>query len=137
MSWFAVVNGTHKYVVYGTGDEGVIPQLFDLVGDPDETTNMFNTSDAARAGAAALDQLLRTQIDYPSVARDVALYQKQQFEWWAVNGTDDWEKEISGPALRWSASWAAHPAKALAAVKAWRANATIAIRPCDGRITNL
>jgi hypothetical protein len=35
MSWFAVVNGSHKLVQYGTGLQ-VPPQLFDLESDPGE-----------------------------------------------------------------------------------------------------
>ena len=33
MAWFAVVNGSHKLVQYGTGSQ-VPPQLFDLITDP-------------------------------------------------------------------------------------------------------
>lgn len=137
MSWFAVTNGSHKLVQYGTGTEGVPPQLFDLDGDPGETTNLFNASDAARAAVAALDAALRARIDYPAVARDVAAYQKAQFQWWAANGTADWEAEIASDRVRWSGAWAAHPREALAAVKAWLAAPGAPIRACDGRVANV
>jgi hypothetical protein len=133
MSWFAVMDGTYKLVQYGTGDQ-VPPQLFNLSADPHEMTNLYNASPAYVAIAEDLDAKLRSNIDYPAVALDVALYQKQQFLWWAANGTTHWEEEIKSANVRWSTSWAEYPDQALAAVKAWMANDTVAIQPCNGKL---
>ena len=132
-SWFAVANGTHKYIVYGAGGL-VAPQLFDLVNDPSETTNLFNSSDAARAAQASLDAAQRTIIDYPSVAQDVADYQLEQLRWWAANGTTDWRKEIQSPNIRWHDAFAAHSKEALAAVEAYLAQPAAVIRACNGAV---
>ena len=133
MSWFAAVNGTHKYVVFGAG--GLVPpQLFDLAADPSETANLFNTSDAAREAQASLDAALRSVIDYPAVAQDVAAYQLDQFRYWAANATTDWRKEIQSANVRWQAAFAAHKAEALAAVEAYLAQPAAVIRPCNGAL---
>jgi choline-sulfatase len=130
MSWFLLMNGTHKLVQYGTGQE-VPPQLFDLVADVDE---MKNLAPAHPEAVAALDEQMRTLIDYPEVALDVALYQKQQLRFW-VNATGTgWEKQIV--AQRWQQSWEEAPAKALAAVQAYLADDEIAILPCNGNLSN-
>jgi len=131
MSWFAVSNGSHKLIQFGTGAQ-VAPQLFDLEADPDELTNLHNASAAARAAEAALDAQLRALINYPSVAQDVADYQLAQFKFWAESQAD-WRAEIASGDVRWQAAWAAHPAAALAAAEAYLAQAPpAAIRPCDG-----
>ena len=46
--------------------------LHDSVVDPTELVNIFNASAAARALTATLDAALRSHIDYPAVALDVA-----------------------------------------------------------------
>ena len=134
-SWFAVMNGTHKLVVFGSGGL-VAPQLFDLSADPGETTNLFNTSDAARAAQASLDAALRSIIDYPAVAQDVASYQLAQFKRWAAS-VPDWRKEIQSANVRWQAAFAAHSAEALAAVEAYLAQPSAVIRPCNGAVASL
>jgi hypothetical protein len=97
MSWFSVMDGTYKLVQYGTGEQ-VIPQLFNLSADPTESINLLipPVSPAIAALAATLDAQLRTQIDYPAVAKDVALYQHQQFVAWTQTQVD-WKKEIASP----------------------------------------
>ena len=133
MSWFAVVNGSHKLVQYGTGLE-VPPQLFDLCADPGEMTNLFNTSDAARAAEAALDAALRTVVDYPAVAQDIAEYQLAQFRYW-TNVTHDWRTVLNSSQMRWQEPYNAHSAIALAAAETYLAQAGPAtIVPCDGRL---
>jgi len=133
MSWFAISDGTMKLVQYGTGKE-VLPQLFNLTADPGE---MNNLQAVAPDVVASMDVLLRTQVDYPSVALDVAAYQKQQFLWWTVNGTHDWETEIHSLAVRWSPSWAYSPNQSLEAVKAWMANKTTYIQACDAKLSRV
>ena len=82
-------------------------------------------SAATNATFAELEADLRTVVDYPSVARDVADYGQKMFAWWAVNGSHmghpSWEQALNAPGLRWDASWDADAAASLAAVKAWRA----------------
>ena len=132
MAWFAVVNGTHKLVQYGTGAE-VPPQLFDLVADPGEARNLANTP-AGAAAVPALDAALRSVIDYPSVALDVADYQRTQFRFW-VNETRAWRSVLASPQMRWQAAFAAHSDLALAAAEAYLAQTgAAAIVPCDGRL---
>jgi hypothetical protein len=132
MSWFGVFNGTHKLVVYGSGGEGIPPQVFDTLSDPGETLNLAPTLPVGEL--AALDAALRSLVDYPSVALDVALYQKQQLRFW-VNATGaGWETEVVK--LRWEAAWNAEPDRAMKAFKAYLYNDTIAIQPCNGALVN-
>jgi arylsulfatase K len=130
MAWFSVVNGSHKLVQYGTGAE-VAPQLFDLVSDAGETINL---AASAPDDVAALDTALRSVIDYPAVARDIAEYQRTQFRFW-VNQTRDWRAVLASPEMRWQAAFAAHSDLAVAAAEAYRAETGAAvIVPCDGRL---
>ena len=132
MAWFAIVNGTHKLVQYGTGAE-VPPQLFDLGADPGEAANLANTT-AGAAAVSALDAALRSAIDYPSVALDIAEYQRTQFRFW-VNQTRTWRAVLASGQMRWQAAFAAHSDLALAAAEAYLAQTgAAAIVPCDGRL---
>jgi arylsulfatase A-like enzyme len=138
MAWFAVVNGTHKLVQYGTGSQ-VAPQLFDLEADPGELRNLHNESDAARAAEASLDAQLRSVINYPSVAQDIANYELAQFRYWA-NHTHDWRADIVGPSIRWQRAFEDNYALAMAAAEAYLAQSgggDAEIVPCDGRLSNL
>ena len=125
MSWFAITNGTHKLVQYGTGEQ-VPPQLFNLAEDPHESVNLAPTLPNS---VLALDSALRTQIDYPSVALDVAAYQKQQLRYW-VSATPNWEQEVVKQ--RWKTAWNDEPVKSMRALKAYLLNDTISIQPCFG-----
>ena len=134
MSWVAVVNGTHKLVQYGTGAE-VPPQLFDLAADPGETRNLANSSDAARAAESALDAALRSVIDYPAVARDIAQYQLTQFRYWVNVTGKGWRAALASPQMRWQVPFLAHHDLAIAAAEAYLAQpGEAAIVPCDGRL---
>lgn len=125
----------YKYISYGLGPGAtypgypgvtINPQLFDLASDPGELSDLW--SDASPA-AAALETTLRSMIDYPSVAMDVATYQKSMFQWW-VGQNKDWEKQLAEPSVvRWADAWSRAPAASLAAVKSWLA-APVAIMPC-------
>jgi choline-sulfatase len=132
MSWFAVTNGTFKLVQYGTGKE-VPPMLFDLINDPNEQENLASNYPE---DVALLDTALKSQIDYPSVAEDVAAYQLQQFKYW-VNNTLDWEKEIQSNNIRWSSAFAAHKQEAFEALNTYVKQESAKIIACDGRVTNL
>ena len=132
MSWFLVANGTHKLVQYGTGAE-VPPQLFDLAEDADEMVDLAPTSPA---DVAALDAALRSVIDYPSVALDVARYQLQQMWAW-TNRTPDWRTVAASSAVRWQPGWAANPEASLAALEAYISggpNGPVKILACDGAL---
>ena len=136
MSWFMATDGAYKLVQYGTGEQ-VPAQLFNMTADPAEMVNLLVPGDAAaKAIAARLDALLRAEIDYPSVAREVALYQRQQFGWWVSNQTD-WKKEIASGDVRWQQAWARHPEAALAAAEAFLATNGSLILACDGSLANI
>lgn len=134
MSWVAAVNGSHKLVQYGTGTE-VLPQLFNLDADPGEMVNLANSSDAvARAAVAALDDAIRSVIDYPVVAQDIAEYQLAQFKYF-VNTTKNWQTVIASSSRRWAEAFDAHGDLALAAVESYlNQTGPAAIVPCDGRL---
>jgi arylsulfatase A-like enzyme len=125
MSWFAIANGTHKLVQFGTGAE-VPPQLFNLISDPEESVDLAPSQpDAVRE----LDDALRTLIDYPSVALDVALYQKQQLRQW-VNRTKNWQTEVVRQ--RWQTAWEAEPSRSMKAFTEYLADDKIFLLPCNG-----
>lgn len=107
------------------------PQLFNTDADPNESVNL---APAHPDAVAALDAQMRTLIDYPAVALDVALYQKEQLQYW-VNATGDgWVKEIA--AQRWQAAWEQAPERALAAVKTFLSAENVSIQPCNGALVN-
>ena len=119
MSWFMIVKKmderrTYKLIVYGTGTE-VPAQLFELNSDPDEMTNLASSAPSV---VADLDASLRTIIDYPSVARDVARYNVDSFAAWVHAQGDAWRDAIHAPYLRWSPSFNDGPLNAsLAAIE--------------------
>ena len=122
MSWFLVRRGDLKYVAWGDGTNAAAapPMLFDLRADPDENTNLA-ADPAFAAEVAALDAALRTEIDYPRVAREVALYNWEQMHGWINRTGANWTAAIRDPSLRWSASWEKDPDGAMAALEAWLA----------------
>ena len=53
---------------------------------------------------AAMDSTLKSVVDYPSVARDVATYGHSfLLNWTAAN--PDWRSAMAAPGLRWDQSW--------------------------------
>ena len=125
MSWFLVVQPlqclgdqgcTMKLIKYGTGAQ-VSDQLFDLTNDPDETTNLLNHSDY-KGMIPLLEASLRSVVDYPMVAQNVADYNKAGFRWW-INNTKDWTKEVHAAGLRWTSSWDYDAEGAQEAVQQW------------------
>ena len=94
MSWFMAVqrliNGTTlKLIIWGDGpaQTGVPSMLFNLDTDPDEMRNLVATS---ASEVAALEKSIRSQVDYPTVARDVARYNIEIFKAW-VRNTTNWQ----------------------------------------------
>jgi hypothetical protein len=114
MSWFLATDGTYKYVVFGTGKE-VPPQLFNLLTDPGEATNIAAANPTI---VARLDAQLKTEIDYAAVAADVAVYNQKSFVAWQIQ-TPNW-KEIIQKGLRWDTPFDAEKAAAFAAIADWQ-----------------
>jgi len=131
MGWFLVVQqtpaGTMKLIRYGTGSE-VDGQLFDLTSDPNETKNLIH--DPKFAGIVKeLEESLRSVINYPKVAMEVAHYNKASFEGW-INSTKDWKTEIHNKNLRWTQSWdEAGEHGAMDAIEKWL-SAPAEVLPC-------
>ena len=141
MSWFSVVQGVQclgdqtcmmKLIKWGTGKE-VPDQLFDLSHDPDESRNLIDNPDF-RSIAEELEASLRSVIDYPSVAMDVAHYGKESFEWWVNKTGSAWKKEIHKEGLRWTQSWDWNVSGSFGALAEWRANPP-RILPCRASLT--
>lgn len=114
MSWFSIVDGTYKYTVYGTGEQHP-PQLFNMVVDPGENVNIAQQE---LATVKRLDALLKTVVDYPSVAMDVAQYNHESLATW-VNNTKNWEALVT--TQRWQASFDVNANASIAAMKAYLA----------------
>ena len=113
--WCGVVTGasnaaeatTYKLIIWGTGKE-VPSLLFDLVADPMENTNLIADGAGLQKYAsvvAAMEQNLRSVVDYPSVAMSVASYGKEMMKQWIKIQGDGWKEEIHKQGLRWTKSW--------------------------------
>jgi len=122
MSWFLVVqpvrNITYKLIIWGTGKE-VPSLLFDLDRDSGENDNLL----AARDGTyddvfKELTASLRSVVDYPAVAQDVAQYNKDVFIAQFKNLREDWETALATQSY-WKDAWSYNASGALAAVHAW------------------
>ena len=140
MSWFLVVQqvdawSTLKYIVWGTGKE-VPSQLFNLSADPGEFDDLLGRGRNASAATAKLveqlDTSLRSTIDYPTVAQDVAQYNLDSFRAW-TDSTADWQDAIHAKSLRWTPSWDADASGAAAAVQEWLAKPA-EVLPCRGSV---
>eukprot|EP01050_Picozoa_sp_SAG11_P014342 SAG11_NODE_1756_length_4309_cov_2.250594_1_plen_709_part_00 len=124
MSWFLVVKdgvakptrpgqavgaagtSTFKLIIWGTGNE-VPALLFDLIADPMENDNLISSA-AGRTRYAAivadLEKDIRSVVDYPTMARSVAVYGKAMLHEW-VGNNPDWKSKLAAKSLRWSESW--------------------------------
>lgn len=136
-AWFMVRHssaawGELKMIVWGSGAENPLI-VYNLSADPGETTNVARSigSDVV----AALDAALRSVVDYPSVAADIARYSHEQFVYWA-NSTKDWEDVLGSDALRWAAAYRERPKLARAAFADFYASgfngSVTGIKPCRG-----
>lgn len=114
MSWYLAVNGTYKYVVFGTGKE-VAPQLFKLSDDAEEKHNLAAEMPEV---VAEFDAKLRKVVDYVAVSQDVAQYNQLSFRAW-VNRTSNWKDQIVTG--RWADPFKADTAASFAAIDAWLA----------------
>ena len=140
MSWYMIRRAEMKLVVWGTGEQHE-PQLFNLTADPDEWHNLArgvgtvdpvtrryagSTRPAARGKRRReqrhpflglvndLDALLRTDIDYPSVTRDVASYNIKMAKWW-MGAEPHWKGVLGGTA---NASWSQPPGRNILSLNA-------------------
>ncbi|KAM5298197.1 arylsulfatase K [Ctenodactylus gundi] len=102
-----------KYIAYADG-VSVSPQLFDLSSDPDELTNI-----AAKFPEItyALDQKLRSIVNYPKVSASVHQYNKEQFIMWKQSVGQNYSNVISN--LRWHQDWLKEPRKCESAIDQW------------------
>jgi hypothetical protein len=142
MSWFLVVkegvakpaawpgqatgaagSSTFKLIVWGTGNE-VPALLFDLVADPMENNNLIATA-AGRARYAAivgaLEQNIRSVVDYPKMAQSVAVYGKAMMHEW-IGDNPDWKTKLAVKNLRWTKSWNYDAAASEAALEGFLAS---------------
>jgi len=121
MSWFLCVQtfdggSAFKLIVYGTGAE-VPSMLFNLTADPNEYTNLIDKPAYATI-QKELDTNMRTVVDYPKIALNVANYNKDSFMQW-VNTTKDWPTQIHKKGIRWDGSYEVDTNASLAAIKKW------------------
>jgi len=124
MSWFMCVGPRYKYIVYGTGKE-VSAQLFDIESDPDETTNLVKKMPDV---VTQMDAELRTVVDYPAVALDVATYNQLSFRAY-VAANPSWQDKMDGPGLRWDKPFDNNKTASLLAIDEWLASPP-QVRPC-------
>lgn len=110
--------------MFGTGVEHPV-QLFNLLSDPDETKNLAESDPST---VARLDALLRTVIDYPSVAKDVSEYNHASLSMW-VNRTRNWKTIVANQ--RWKASFDVDTNASIAAIQAY-VSASPQILKCRG-----
>ena len=102
--WFMVRHssaawGELKMIVWGSGAENPLI-VYNLTADPNELENVAVSISAD--ALAALDAALRSEVDYPSVAHDIALYGHQQFQYWANKTGANWTEVVGSSSLRWS-----------------------------------
>lgn len=118
MSWFLIVRDGFKLVVWGTGKEHP-HQLFSLVDDPNESTNLVDEPEHVSRIQAMLTRL-QSVVDFPVIAKNVAKYGHDSMRWWTQN-TVDWENEMGKAGLRWHKSWSQDPRGSVAAINTWLA----------------
>lgn len=118
MSWFLVVHDGFKLVVWGTGEQHP-HQLFDLVNDKDESTNLVDKPEHA-ARVKTLLTKLGSVVDFSKIAQNVAKYNHDSMAWWTKK-TSNWQAEMGKSALRWSTSWNQDAKASVAAVEEWLA----------------
>jgi arylsulfatase A-like enzyme len=109
--WFMVRHssaawGELKMIVWGSGAENPLI-VYNLTADPDELDNVADTIGAD--ALATLDAALRSVVDYPSVAHDVAEYGHQQFQFWANKTGANWTEVVGSSAVRWSEAFQKSP----------------------------
>ena len=74
--------GRWKYIAYA----GYESQLFDLESDPDEVSNLVDSSPEAASG---MDRRLRSIIDYEAVDARAKAYDRESFRQWRQDIDDE------------------------------------------------
>ncbi|CAB9521624.1 Arylsulfatase K [Seminavis robusta] len=119
----------YKLVIWGTGKE-VDSQLFDLTHDPDEMTNLIQ-NDNYQSITTMLEGDLRSVVNYPEVALDVAAYNKDSMRnWMEVLGEKAWREAIHRHQLNWDTTWEHDSAGAFAALAEWINSTKVEVLPC-------
>jgi arylsulfatase K len=119
---------TMKLVVYGTGVE-IEHQLFDVTHDPDEMTNLASNQTYLPM-MISLEQTLRSVVDYPRVALNVARYNQQSMKhWMEVTGDPEWRTAIHSKGLRWDDAFDYDVEGSFKALEEW-VNGRAKILPC-------
>eukprot|EP01084_Bolivina_argentea_P051968 95511_1 len=103
LSWFLLRQNEYKYVVYGTGKE-VSPRLYNLVDDADEMNDLYGDSEYD-SKIKSMDETLRTIIDYPAVAENVEMYNKNSFVLWRASFANQTQYNETISTLNWKKSW--------------------------------
>lgn len=141
MSWFLIVRPVPclselaaenlgemcdmKLVIYGTGNE-TEHQLFDLTKDPDEIINL-GSNPSYTSVISSLEESLRSVVDYPRVALDVASYNLDSMKNW-IEVTPQWRDKIHAK-LRWDDAFERDIEESFKALEEWlHGNATVL--PC-------
>ncbi|XP_063050460.1 arylsulfatase K [Engraulis encrasicolus] len=112
-SMYMLRQGRWKYIAYADGTS-IPPQLFDLSKDKDELRNLAPSSSELVRG---LDLQLRSVVDYPSVSKEVHLYNKQEFLWWRLGLGANYSQVIGN--LRWHLDWQKDPLSNEKAIDDW------------------
>jgi hypothetical protein len=97
-----------------------------------ENTNLIADEAGLQKYAAvvsAMEQNLRSVVDYPAVAMSVATYGKEMMKQWIQMQGDGWKTEIHKKGLRWTKSWDYDSDAAFAALAEYLATPP-AIVPC-------
>lgn len=109
---------TMKLVVYGTGRE-IEHQLFDVTHDPDEMRNLAS-NETYLPMMTWLDHTLRSVVDYPRVALNVARYNEQSMKhWMEVTGDPEWRTAIHSKGLRWDDAFDYYVEGSFKALEEW------------------
>ncbi|XP_058720230.1 arylsulfatase K isoform X1 [Poecile atricapillus] len=112
-SVYMLRTGKWKYITYSDGSS-VSPQLFDLIADPDELTNVAIKFPVT---VHSLDKILRSVVNYPKVSSAVQEYNKQQFISWKQSLGHNYSSVIAN--LRWHQDWLKDPRKYENAIDKW------------------
>ncbi|KAL2091866.1 hypothetical protein ACEWY4_011664 [Coilia grayii] len=105
--------GQWKYIAYADGTT-IPPQLFDLSKDKDELKNLASSLPEV---VRHLDLLLRSAVDYPSVSKEVHLYNRQEFLSWRQSLGGNYSQVIAN--LRWYLDWQKDPQGNEKAIEDW------------------
>ncbi|XP_076126647.1 arylsulfatase K [Alosa pseudoharengus] len=105
--------GQWKYIAYADGTS-VPPQLFDLSKDKEELKNLASSLPEV---VQHLDLQLRSAVDYPTVSKEVHLYNRQEFLSWRQSLGNNYTQVIAN--LRWHLDWQRDPQGNMKAIEEW------------------